>query len=200
MQRGSAGFEVEQLRAEHRAIAFPQGARIEGLPFFRRQAFRQVAVAVPQQQGGIEKQEDEDRAPVQQLDDPAAHDGRDGRRDGKDHRHQRQQLCRRRPGVQVADDGAAYHHAGAGRDPLQYAEDPQVFDAVHRRAGQRGDAERGQREQDNVASAVGVGQRAMPQGHDAEGKHVGRQCLLHLDGAGIERGLDIGKGGQVSVD
>ena len=119
-----AGLDVEQGRAQDLAIARRQETGIEGLALFHRQGFGQAPVAERQQHHRVKGEEQEDRAPVEPDDDPAAEDGRHGRGDGKDHRHQRQQTRRRRIGIQVADDGAADHHAGAGRDTLQDAEEP----------------------------------------------------------------------------
>ena len=200
VERDGPRVRVEAQCPEHELVALPQRMRVEGLAQRNGERLRQQAPARPQQQRRVGEQHEEDRSPVERLDDPAAEDRSDRGGDREDHRHEREQLLGFGSGIEVADHRATDDDAGAGRDALEDAEGPEVLDRVRRRASERRDHEDAERHEDHVATTKRVGQRAMPQDHHREREHVRRHRLLYLDRRRIERRRDLRERGQIGVD
>ena len=108
--------------------------------------------------------------------------------------------CGRCAVVEVAHDGAADDDAGAGRDTLQGAQDPQMLDARRENAASRSECEQRQRNEDDASPTQRVGQCAVPERHDGERDHVRGERLLHLQRRRVETRADVVERRQVGVD
>lgn len=111
----------------------------------------------------------------------AADDRRDGGGNGEDHGDVRHQALSRRAAEQIANDGAADNHAGAGGEALQAAQQPEVLDASGKQTAQRGEREQPERKENDPAAAEGVRDGAVPERHHREHQQICRQRLLHVE-------------------
>ncbi len=166
----------------------------------RRQRFGQVAHRPRQHEQHPQQQHPEDRPPSQRVEQRAADNRRDRRRDAEDQRDLRHQPLRLRAVESVADDRAADDESGSRAGALGRAKHPQCLDIAGDRAAQRRERVDGQAGDDDRPATQCVGQRAMPQHHECVGEQVGRKRLLHGDRRCRELGSDGGKGRQVEVD
>ena len=96
-----------------------QVARVERDARGDRMRFRQPPPRREREHQAADHHDREHRAPAEGHVRPAADDGRDGGREAEDHGGHAHEALRARAFVQIADHGAADHHADAGGHALQ---------------------------------------------------------------------------------
>ena len=169
---GDAG-EQEAARTEYFPVGTTEIARLQRLAFFRRQRFRQKFPAGEAESGGQQHQKGKNRAPAEQGLQPAADERGDGRGQREHHGDLRHQALGLGTIKEVSDDGPADDDAGAGRHALHGPPEPQLLDTGGDGATGRGQAEQGERSENDPASAKTVGNGTVPQGHHRKGEQIG---------------------------
>ncbi|MNT06814.1 hypothetical protein D3C72_1414960 [compost metagenome] len=121
-------------------------------------------------------------APAVELDDGAARQRRQDRRDAEHQHQERHQPCGLHAGVHVANDGARDDHAGGSTDALQEAEGNEGFDIGRKRAADTGQRKQADAEIERRLAAPHVRQGAVDELKNGEGNEECEQAELHDTG------------------
>jgi len=182
------------------SIGAEQIAGGERLTLMVRQGFGQVAPAQHQQRQGKAGEEDEDRPPAQQGFEPAADHRGHRRRQGEHDGHVGHQLLGLSPIEEIPDQRPGDDDAGSRRHALQQASQPQHLDAGRQGAEHRGQGKQGEAGEYHPLAPIGVGQGAVPQGHQGKRRQVVGQRLLYRQLTGAQLAPNGMERRQVGVD